>query len=125
MAKGKKGGRNNTSLILYRIFAELFLLLNMENNLFSKTLFWDVNVLQMDLQRSKFYIIERIVTRGNYKDWKTMLSIYAEQEIKDCIIRIKELDAKTLHFCSFYFDIPKEAFECYLKPSWTEVPTSY
>ncbi len=63
-----------------------FLLLSMENNLFSKTLFWDVYVLQMDLQKSKFYIIERIVTRGNYKDWKTMLSAYSKQEIKECII---------------------------------------
>jgi hypothetical protein len=44
MVKGKKGGRNNTSLILYRIFAGLFLLLNMENNLFSKTLFGDVEI---------------------------------------------------------------------------------
>ncbi len=93
--------------------------------LFSKTLFWDTDLLQMDLQKSKFYIIERIVARGNYKDWKIMLSVYSKQEIKDCIIRIKDLDAKTLNFCSFYFDIPKEAFECYLKPSWTEAHTSY
>lgn len=97
----------------------------MESNFFSKTLFRDTDVLQMDLQKSKFYIIERIVTRGNYKDWQTMLSVYSKQEIKECIIRIKELDPKTLHFCSFYFDIPKEAFECYMKTSWTEAPTGY
>ncbi len=97
----------------------------MKAPLFSKALFWDTDVSQMDLKKSKSYIIERIVTRGNYKDWQTMLSIYPEQEIEESIIRIKDLDAKTLNFCSFYFDIPKEAFECYLKPSWTEAHTSY
>lgn len=97
----------------------------MENKLFSKTLFWDSDVSQIDLKKSKFYIIERIVTSGNYKDWQTMLSVYSKKEIKDCIIKIKDLDPKTLNFCSFYFDIPKEAFECYMKTSWTEAPTGY
>ena len=97
----------------------------MEKTIFSKTLFWDTNVLQMDFQKSKFYIIERVVTRGNHRDWKTMLSIYTLAEIKDAVIKIRDLDARTLHFCSFYFNIPKEAFECYMKPSWTEAPITY
>ncbi len=93
----------------------------MDISLFSKTLFWDTDVTALQLQKSKFYIIERVVTRGNYSDWKKMLSIYSLDEIKANIIKIKSLDPKTLNFCSLYFDLPKESFECYMKPSWTEM----
>lgn len=93
----------------------------MDTSLFSKTLFWDTDVAVLRPDKSKFYIIERIVTRGNYSDWKKMLSIYSSEEIKSNITKIKSLDPKTLNFCSLYFDLPKEAFECYMKPSWTEM----
>lgn len=93
----------------------------MDTSLFSKTLFWDIDVTALHPKKSKFYIIERVVTRGNYSDWKKMLSLYSLDEIKSNITKIKSLDPKTLNFCSLYFDLPKETFECYMKPSWTEV----
>jgi len=92
----------------------------MNNSLFSKTLFWDANFKTLNPRKSKFYIIERVVTRGNYSDWKEMLSLYSIEEIKLNVTKIKFLDAKTLNFCSLYFNLPKEAFECYMKASWTE-----
>lgn len=92
---------------------------------FSKTLFWDTNVERLDFVKSKSYIIERIVTRGDFSDWKKMCSIYSAAEIKECITRIKDLDPKTLNFCSIYFEVPKEAFECYTKRHWTEAPTAF
>lgn len=93
----------------------------MSPTLFSKTLFWDTDVTAMHPKRSKFYIIERVVTRGNLSDWKKMLSLYSLEEIKSNITKIKSLDPKTLHFCSIYFDLPKDAFECYMKTCWTEM----
>jgi hypothetical protein len=92
----------------------------MKEPIFSKTLFWDTNSSDLDLKNSKFYIIERVVTRGNHSDWKTMLSLYTKKEIKLNVIKIKSLDLKTLNFCSLYFDLPKEAFECYMKQCWTK-----
>ena len=88
--------------------------------LFSKTLFWDIDVAALDPEKNKFYVIERIVTRGSYTDWKKMLSIFSLEEIKLNVLKISSLDAKTLNFCSLYFKLPKKAFKCYMKPSWTE-----
>ncbi len=93
----------------------------MDTSLFSKTLFWDADVNALHPEKSKFYIIERVVTRGNLSDWKKMLSLYSLEEIKSNITKIKSLDPKTLNFCSLYFDLPKETFECYMKPFWTEM----
>ncbi len=54
----------------------------MDISLFSKTLFWDTDVTALHPEKSKFYIIERVVTRGNLSDWKKMLSLYSLKEIK-------------------------------------------
>ena len=93
----------------------------MDKSLFSKTLFWDADVAALDAEKSRFYVIERVVTRGSLADWKKMLSIFSLEEIKLNVLKISSLDAKTLNFCSLYFKLPKEEFKCYLKPSWTEV----
>lgn len=86
---------------------------------FSKNLFWDSEPGKLDFTKNKFYIIERIVTRGDFHDWKKLFQLYPENEIKDTVIHIKDLDARTLSFLSYYLDIPKKDFECYMKPSWT------
>lgn len=73
---------------------------------FSKTLFWDTDASTLDLQKSKFYVIERIVTRGNYSDWKKMLLLYNEQEIKTNVVKIKDLDPKNIKLLCFLFRHP-------------------
>lgn len=57
----------------------------MDASFFSKTLFWDTDVTALQPEKRKFYIIERGVTRGNYSDWKKMLSLYSLDEIKSNI----------------------------------------
>jgi hypothetical protein len=73
---------------------------------FSQYLFWDSDIADIDLQRNKGYIIERVLTRGELSDFKSMLKLYSNQEIAESIIKSKQLDAKTAHFCSWYFKIP-------------------
>jgi len=97
-----------------------FLTLDMSKNVFSKTLFWDSDPARLDYHKNKFYIIERIITRGDYNDWKKLFQLYSPEEIKKTIVKIKDLDPKTLSFVSNYFDIPKKKFECDMKPYWTE-----
>jgi hypothetical protein len=51
----------------------------MDNSLvaqFSKELFWDTDQSQVDLEKNAPYIIEKVVTRGNMKDWELLKSIY-------------------------------------------------
>ena len=37
--------------------------------LFSQALFWDSDQKNFDNQKSKKYVIERVITRGNIYDW--------------------------------------------------------
>ena len=78
-----------------------------------KHLFWDVDIYTLKIKEHSRFIIERIVTRGNYNDWINLRRIYSPLEIKDNIIQSRILDKRTLSFLSGYYEISKEKFRCY------------
>lgn len=87
--------------------ARLDALLASGNFPYTKNLFWDVTVSEIDFKKHKRYVIERVLTRGYTDDFYILLKMYSADEIKDALRKSKELDAKTQHFCSWYFKIDK------------------
>ena len=73
---------------------------------FSRELFWDYPNLNIDLEKNARFVVERVVTRGRLEDFYKLLKIYSKEQIVACLKRSKELDPKTRHFVSNYFDIP-------------------
>lgn len=74
---------------------------------FSQNLFWDTSIEKIDLKKNQRYIIERVLTRGFLEDFYILLQLYTTSELKEAILKSRELDAKTINFCSNYFNIPK------------------
>jgi hypothetical protein len=79
------------------------------------TLFWDVDTALMDAEKSKLLIIERVLSRGNMNEFKQLIIFYDQNELKESVIKIGSLDARTLNFISGYLNIPKQNFLCYKK----------
>lgn len=80
---------------------------------FSKGLFWDVDFEKIDWEKNAPYVIERVLLKGKWENFKSVLEYYGESRIKEIIIKLRYLDKRTLHFCSVYFDIPLTKFRCY------------
>lgn len=76
-------------------------------------LFWDTDVTKLDPQKHSSYIIERVVSRGEWDDWKNLLDFYGHEQIRHVVISLRHLDAKTHHFLAMYFNCPLESFRCY------------
>jgi len=74
---------------------------------FSKNLFWDVPLENIDVKKNQRYVIERVLMRGFTQDFYLLLKLYTTEEIKAALRKSRELDAKTLNFCSLYFNLPK------------------
>ncbi len=74
---------------------------------FSANLFWDSSINTIDLEKNQRYVIERVLTRGFTEDFYLLLKIYSSEQIKTALRKSKELDAKTVNFCSQYFNLPK------------------
>ncbi len=74
---------------------------------FSTNLFWDSSINTIDLEKNQRYVIERVLTRGFTEDFYLLVKIYSSEQIKTALRKSKELDAKTVNFCSQYFNLPK------------------
>ena len=74
---------------------------------FSQNLFWDYPLENIDLKTHQRYVIERVLTRGFTNDFYMLQKIYSLTEIQTALRKSKELDPKTAHFCSWYFNIPR------------------
>lgn len=74
---------------------------------FSKYLFWDAAIDKIDIQKNRKYVIERVLTRGFLEDFYILTQIYNRDEIVEALKKCRELDPKTVNFCSLYFNVPK------------------
>ena len=79
----------------------------------SKHLFWDINVSEIDEQKHKKFIINKVLQYGTFNDWKIILKFYGKDTIITISKTIKDLDNKTISFLSVISDIPKTEFLCY------------
>ena len=90
----------------------------------SPYLFWDIDFTNLDFNKNKRLIVERVFTMGNKAEIRDIIKYYGLPIIKKEIIRAGNLDSKSLNWISFFLNIPKSKFKCYTrkrsnKMSWT------
>ena len=79
----------------------------------SPYLFWDTDPKEIDPEKHRRWIIERVVKRGNLEDFRLMMKYYTREQIVQSIKEIRSMDEKTLYFLSNIFDVPINEFRCY------------
>ena len=62
-------------------------------NRFDKSLFWDVNISELDIERDYFYIIKRIILRGDKKDRDIMFALYDDAKVLSVVEQSREISA--------------------------------
>ncbi len=77
------------------------------------SLFWDVNVDTIDLQKHRASVIERTTLRGRFDEFRALLQYYGAETVKNTLLDVRYLDKVTLWYCSAIFDIPVTEFRCY------------
>ena len=80
-----------------------------------KRVFWDVNYNDIDFEKDKFYIIEKVMNYGVWSDFLEIIKFYGRDIIKEEIIKSSYLKKDVLNFVCFYFDLKPNQFKCYIK----------
>ena len=80
----------------------------------SQTLFWDVDISKIDPAKNASYIIERVLSRGSWDEFKKLIDHYGKEKVAQYATKLRYLDKIVLAFCVTYFKIPKEKFRCYI-----------
>lgn len=83
----------------------------------NKALFWDVNFEGLDYKKNADFIIERVLSFGDEKDYRILQKIYGLEKIKKAAVKLDYSDKKTINFWSLIFDIPLHSFLCIKKLS--------
>jgi hypothetical protein len=79
----------------------------------SPALFWDCNPEKINPEKNAPFIVERVISLGNLAEFKTILEYYGKARLRDIVINLRDLDIRTIHFCSIYFKAPLTDFRCY------------
>jgi len=79
----------------------------------SESLFWDSEPRTIDFDNNARYVIEKVVSRGKFSDWLEIKRYYGLEKIKECALRLRDLNPKTISFLSLVLDVPREEFKCY------------
>ncbi len=81
---------------------------------FSASLFWDIDKKQLDFEKNRRFVIERVLTHGTLPDWFLIKNHFGKTIIKEESMQMRYLDKQTLSFCASYFNEPINNFRCYI-----------
>jgi ribosomal protein S8 len=80
---------------------------------FSKHLFWDIDEEELDMEKHKAFIVERVLDYGFINDWNTIKKYYSLDELGKIAMRLRCLSKKSLSFITVVTNTKKEDYRCY------------
>ena len=82
--------------------------------------FWDVNIKKLDPQKKPYFVINRLLDKGNLEAIRWVRNNYDQEEIKETFYRIRDFNTKVGRFWSLFLKIPQEKVAC-LQPSYLKL----
>lgn len=83
----------------------------------NKMIFWDVDFKDVDYKNNVNFIIERVLSYGDEKDFRRLKKIYGLKKIKKIAVKLDYPNKKVINFWSLIFDISIDSFLCIKKLS--------
>lgn len=80
---------------------------------FNKRIFWDVDLVAMDIDTKFVFVIERVFERGDVEDIRQCRRYFGDTVVKKVLLNAKFLPAHRLYLASAVIDEPISAFRCY------------
>ncbi len=82
---------------------------------FLRPYFWDVEFEKLDTKNA-FFVIKRVLDRGNTHDVRWLIGTYGLDSIKQLILKTRDLDRSTGNFWADVLGLNKNQVPCLQKP---------
>lgn len=89
--------------------------------LFLKKYFWDVDFKTLDLDKSKTFILKRVLDRGDTRTLMWLRKNYTNEDIKKLLLSTCDLSSKTANFWANYLELDHQKVPCLQKP-YSRIP---
>ena len=80
---------------------------------FTPSLFWDIDLDDLDIRQHKALIVKRVLERGHDDDWTHLKRCYSIEEIVATAQKLRSLEPTALAFAACIGNVEKESFRCY------------
>jgi hypothetical protein len=80
-----------------------------------KELFWDVDPKNLDQDKNRRLIIDRILSYGYLSELTEILNKYGKDTVIEEVKNVGYLEPKTLEFVITFFKIRKEELKCFTR----------
>ncbi|KKS32544.1 MAG: hypothetical protein UU93_C0006G0023 [Candidatus Amesbacteria bacterium GW2011_GWA2_42_12] len=83
---------------------------------FLKPYFWDVEFDSIQLQKSGYFVIKRVLDRGDTKSVLWLRKNFSDREIAEVLSKSKDLSRPTGNFWADILHLDKTQLPCLIKP---------
>jgi hypothetical protein len=80
---------------------------------FSKNLFWDVDVEELDIDEYPAFVLQRVLEYGSWEDWLQIRAYYSKELIRNCVMNLRTLRPDALRYIAVYTDTNIKDYRCY------------
>ena len=85
--------------------------------------FWDTDPKKLDVEKRSKYIIERVMDWGDIPHVKWMLENFSKKELKNTLIKTRNLFKKSAYFWANFLQVDPEETKCLSKAYQKKHPT--
>ncbi len=75
--------------------------------------FWDVHLHELDGNRHRIFIIERLLNEGDHHTLRWLFEAYTEEELREAVMTARGLNRKTARYWQHYFGLREEEMRCF------------
>ena len=79
---------------------------------YAKKYFWDKDADKLDVSQHIDYIIARLLQYGDVRSMSWLFKHTDKESIRSAIANRRGISARSLHFWTIFFDIPKYKVKC-------------
>lgn len=78
--------------------------------------FWDVDAKNVDPSKSPYYVINRLLDKGNLEAARWVVRNFPKEIIVETIKKMRDFSLKTINFWARYYQIRAEEIKCLQEP---------
>ena len=83
---------------------------------FLRPYFWDIKFADLKIRKHAFFIIKRVLDRGNLHDIRWLIKTYGKDIIRKVVMKTKDLSRPTGNFWADILNMDKDQVKCLQKP---------
>ena len=78
--------------------------------------FWDVDVKKLDPEKSPYFVVSRLLDKGNIEAARWVNENYNAEIIRDTLKKFRTFSLKSASFWALIYQVPLNQVKCFQEP---------